>query len=97
MATKKVIKLDITQQGGIVKVSHNGELEYSIDCVRYIQRIKEDKVTPQSMANFIAEIINDCLNCKTASAALHDLDELGQYSTDTYFGDLDYRAENDLI
>jgi hypothetical protein len=90
MAKKKVKKLDITQQGGIVKVSRDGELEYSIDCVRYIQRIKEDKVSPQSMANWIAEIINDCLNCKTASAALSDLDELGQYSTNTYFSEIDY-------
>lgn len=88
---KKVNKIDITQQGGIIKISRNGEgPEWTMDVARYMQRIKEGKVTPESMANFIAEIINDCLNCKTASAALSDLDELGQYADDTYFSCIDY-------
>ena len=88
---KKVNKIDITQENGMIKISRNGEgPEWSMDVNRYIERIKEGKVTPQSMANFLAEVINDCLNCKTASSALTDLDELGQYSTNTYFGDIDH-------
>lgn len=88
---KKVNKIQITQENGMIKIFRNDDgPEWSMDVTRYIERIKEDKVTPQSMANFIAEIINDCLNCKTASSALTDLDELGQYSNNTYFGDIDF-------
>ena len=91
MATKKLKKLDITQQGGVIKITRDGEPEWTWYGDRYMERIKEGKISAESMANFIAEIINDCLNCKTVSAALSDLDELGQYSNDTYFGSLDYR------
>ena len=85
MATKK---LDITQQGGIVVVSRNGEAEWRVDCARYIQRIKEGNVSPEDMANFIAETIHDCLNSKTVVATLTDLDELDQYHEETYFSGL---------
>lgn len=87
---KKVNKIDITQQGGVIKISRNGEPEWAWHGDKYMERIKEGKISPESMANFIAELINDCLNCKTASSALHDLDELGQYSNDTYFSSIDH-------
>lgn len=90
MKTKKVNKIDITQQGGIISINRNDEgPEWRMDCGKYVDRIKEGKVTPERMANYIAEIICDCLNCKTASAALSDLDELGHYSESTYFSDID--------
>jgi hypothetical protein len=88
---KKINKIEITQQGGIITINRNGEgPEWRMDANRYMDRIKEGKVTPEGMANYIAEIINDCLNCKTASAKLDDLDELGQYSDCTYFSSIDY-------
>ena len=87
----KVNKIQITQENGMIKIFRNGEgPEWSMNVTKYMERIKDGKVTSQGMANFIAEVINDCLNCKTASSALTDLDELGQYSTNTYFGDIDY-------
>ena len=89
---QKIKELGITQQGGTVKITRNGETEWKLDCAWYVERIKEGKVSPERMANFIAEIIHDCINSKYATAGLTDLDELGQYSMSTYFSDLDYRA-----
>ena len=59
-----------------------------MDCAKYIERIKEGKVSPEGMANYIAEVIHDCLNCKTASSKLTDLDDLEQYFG-TYFENID--------
>ena len=74
-------KIEITQKDGKITISRNGEVEaiYHID--KMIDRIKKGDTTPIELANTIAEIMHDCLNCKTAASKLKDLNE-----TDAYFG-----------
>lgn len=86
---RKVNKISITQQGGKIRIYRNDELEKVFHLDEYMERIKEGKVTASGFGNFLAEIINDCLNCKTASSSLSDLDDLEQYYG-TYFENIDY-------
>ena len=85
----KTNKISITQKDGIIEISRNGELEsiYRID--RTYDRIKDGEMSLVGLANMIAEIMHDCLNCNTASATLKDENEKDQY-TGTYFESIDY-------
>lgn len=85
---RKVNKITINQYQGEIKVYRNDELETQYNLAGYMKRIQEGKITASGFANFIAEIMHDCLNCKTASCKLTDLDGLGQYSG-TYFEYID--------
>lgn len=85
---RKVNKISITQQGGTISIYRNDELEKVYYMEQYMSRIKEGKVSAAGFANFIAEIMHDCLNCKTASSKLTDLDDLEQYYG-TYFENID--------
>lgn len=89
---RKVNKISITQQGGKISIYRNDELEKVYHMDKYMERIKEGKVTASGFGNFLAEIINDCLNCKTASSRLSDLDDLKQYYG-TYFENIDQFAD----
>lgn len=88
----KTNKISITQKDGKIKISRNGEIEsiYHID--KTAERIKEGKMTDITLANMIAEIMHDCLNCKTASATLKDENEKDQYCG-TYFEGIDHLTE----
>ena len=81
-------KISITQQEGVIKISRNDELETTYNIAGLVEDIKKGDTNAQGLANMIAEIMCDCLNCKTASAALHDLDDLKQYFG-TYFENID--------
>lgn len=84
-------KIDIVQENGRILINRNLELEQSYDLNRVIKLVKEDKVDAIWLANFIAEIMYGCLNCKSASAKLKDLNERHQYSSDpTYFEMIDH-------
>lgn len=83
-------KLHITQKDGIIEILRNGEVDYIYDCNRLINRIKEEKMDSIGLANHLAEIIYGCLNCKTATCRLTDLNERNQYSDEgTYFEFID--------
>jgi hypothetical protein len=81
-------KITITQEDGVITISRNNEVEslYHIDKV--VERIKSDEMSTIGLANMIAEIMHDCLNCKSATAALKDLNEKDQYFG-TYFENID--------
>ena len=85
-------KITIEQEDGNISIYRNGEFEQSYDLARYVERIKEGEVDAIAVANFIAEIMNDALNCKSASSALHDLNEKKAYFG-TYFESIDFMAE----
>lgn len=85
---QKVNKITINQKDGQIEIYRNDELEKSYDMVMYAERIKSGRVTAIGLANFLAEVINDCLNCKTASSSLHDLNDMEQYYG-TYFENID--------
>ena len=83
--------LKITQENGFIDITRNGELDYKYDCNRLIERIKSDKLDAVSLANHLAEIMYGCLNCKSATAKLVDLNSRHQFSPDgTYFEHIDY-------
>lgn len=86
---RKVNKITINQKDGHIQVFRNDELEWQCDLVKYAERIAQGRVTPIGFANYFAEVIHDCLNCKTASATLHDLNDMEQYQG-TYFENIDY-------
>lgn len=85
-------KISITQKDGKIEISRNGELESRYHFDATVERIKEGKINAVALANMIAEIMCDCLNCKTASAALKDLNEMEQYRG-TYFENIDILEE----
>ena len=85
-------KIKITQEDGTIRIYRNEELEHRYDLARYVERIKEGKVDAISFANFVAEIMNDALNCKTATSVLHDLNDRQAYFG-TYFEEIDYFSE----
>lgn len=86
----KTNKIDIIQENGLIQVNRNGELESSYECNMIVQKIKTGKWDAICLANFIAEIMHGCLNCKSASAKLVDLNERYQFSECTYFDNIDY-------
>ena len=75
-------KIKITQENGIVRIYRNGEYEKGYD----FNQAKE--LTPVGLANMIAEIINDCLNCKSVSSSVQDLNDTKSYYG-TYFENID--------
>lgn len=76
-------KIKITQENGIVRIYRNGEYEKGYDFNRCLD------LTPIALGNMIAEIINDCLNCKSATSTLHDLNDTMSYQG-TYFENIDH-------
>ena len=82
-------KIKITQEDGIISIYRNEELEQSYDLVYCVERIKEGKIDAIGLANFVAEIMNDALNCKTATSTLHDLNDRKLYFG-TYFEEIDH-------
>lgn len=87
----KTNKIDIIQENGLIQVIRNGELESSYECNKIVQKIKADEWDAVWLANFIAEIMHGCLNCKTASAKLEDLNHRYQFSSEpTYFECIDH-------
>ena len=89
---KKQNKITIEQKDGRISIHRNGELEQTYDLARYVERIKEGKVDAINLANFVAEIMNDALNCKTAKSTLHDLNGKQAYFG-TYFEEIDHFEE----
>ncbi len=85
---KKQQAIKITQQDGFVKIHRNGECEQSYDFNIVVKKIESGEMTAISLANFVAELINDSLNCKTASSMLEDLNDCKQYRG-SYFEDID--------
>lgn len=87
----KTNKIDIIQENGLLQLIRNGELEKTYEFNRVVRLIKEDKIDAVWLANFVAEIMHGCMNCKSASAKLKDLNETYQYSSDpTYFEMIDH-------
>lgn len=76
-------ELEITQEDGIISVYKDNELQYSINMNR------KNKMSEIALANMIAELIHDCINCKTATAKLKDLNDTHSYY-DTYFARIDF-------
>ena len=85
-------KIEITQQDGTIGIYRSGELEayYHIDDIA--ERIKEGKMSAVALANMIAEIMHDCLNCKTATATLKDLNDTKSYRG-TFFESIDFLTD----
>lgn len=86
---KKVNKMKITQKDGVIEIYRNDELEQIYDCNRWISSITSGTLSNIGLANMLAEIINDCLNCKSTTSELHDLNDKRAYRG-TYFDYLDY-------
>lgn len=82
-------KITITQENGVITISRNNEVESMYHIDKVVERIKSDKLSTIGLANMIAEIMHDCLNCKSASSTLKDLNEKGQYFG-TYFENIDH-------
>ena len=78
---KKVNNIIINQEDGLITVIRDGEEEYRIDINGTLSRIRGGDVSNIVVANWIAEMLHDCLNCKTVSCELHDLND-----TRSYFG-----------
>ena len=85
---KKINKINITQQDGFIKISRNEEYEQGYDLNKVVERIKDDKMSAIGLANWIAEMLNDSLNCKSATATLKDLNDTASYRG-TYFENID--------
>ena len=81
-------KINITQQDGFIKIIRNGEYEQGYDFNKVLERIKDDKMSAVGLANWIAEMLNDSLNCKSATATLNDLNDTASYRG-TYFENID--------
>jgi len=94
MAKQKTRKIVINQHNGFISCLVDGEPEYSFDANFIIERVNEGYMTGVSLGNIIAELIHDCLNCKTAKAELHDLNDTKSYSDCTYFSSFDYITNN---
>ena len=84
----KKAKIEITQKDGVITISRNGEVETRYNMDRTIELIESGKMTSVGLANMIAEIMYDCLNCKSATASLKDLNETDAYQG-TYFETID--------
>lgn len=82
-------KIKIEQKDGNISVYRNDELDWQLNANRLVDNVKAGKTDAIRLANLIAEFINDCLNCKTASSSLKDLNNKQQY-TGTYFEHIDH-------
>ena len=85
---KKQQAIKIAQQDGVVKIHRLGECEQSYNFNIVVDKVKSGEMTSVELANFVAELINDSLNCKTATSVLEDLNGCNQYRG-TYFEDVD--------
>lgn len=81
---KNVNNIIINQEDGFITIIRNDEEEHCIDINRTFSRIKGSNTSPVAIANWIAEMLHDCLNCKTASCELYDLNDTSAY-IGTYF------------
>lgn len=89
---KKQNAIKITQENGKISIYRNGECEHQIFCNRVVERIKQGDLSEIGLANYFAEVINDCLNCKTAVSVVEDLNDTKPYRG-TYFEDIDQFIE----
>ena len=85
---KKQQAIRMIQQDGVIKIHRNGECEQSYNFNIVVSKVKSGEMTSVELANFVAELINDSLNCKTATSMLEDLNGCNQYRG-TYFEDVD--------
>ena len=68
-------KVKITQKDGVVQVRE----KYSDDLLWTYDFNQKEKPSAVALANMVAEVINDCLNCKKATSELHDLNDTKSY------------------
>ena len=80
--------IKITQKDGVISIIRLGEVEATYHINKIAERIKDEKMSSIALANMIAEIMHDCLNCKKAIATLEDLNDTKSYRG-TYFEDID--------
>ena len=85
---KKTQGIKLTQKDGVIGIYRLGEMEACYHMDKIVERIKDDKMSAVALANMIAEIMHDCLNCKKAVATLEDLNDTKSYRG-TYFEDID--------
>lgn len=81
---ENVNNIIINQEDGFITIIRNGDEEHCIDINSTFSRIKGGDTSPVAIANWIAEMLYDCLNCKTASCEIYDLND-----TRSYFGYID--------
>lgn len=81
-------KIGIVQKDGVITISRNNEVETRYQLDKVVSSIQSGEMTSIGLANMIAEIMHDCLNCKSAAASLKDLNETDQYNG-TYFESID--------
>lgn len=85
---KKAQGIKITQKDGVIGIYRLGELEACYHIDETVQAVKDGEMSAVALANMIAEIMYDCLNCKKAIATLEDLNDTKSYRG-TYFEDID--------
>lgn len=81
-------QIKITQKDGVIGIYRLGEMEACYHIDKTVERVKDGKISAVALANMIAEIIHDCLNCEKAVATLEDLNDTKSYRG-TYFEDID--------
>lgn len=86
---KKQQVIKMIQQDGVIKIHRNGECEQSYNFNIVVNKVKSGDMTAIELANFVGELVNDSLNCKTATSVIEDLNGCNQYRG-TYFEDLNY-------
>ena len=72
------------QKDGKIFVERNEEIEFTLDVNILLKNYADGKTDAIGIANYIAEIINDCLNCKSAKSNLSDENDRRSYNG-TYF------------
>ncbi len=85
---KKTQGIKITQKDGVIGIYRLGELEACYHIDETVKAIQDSEMSAVALANMIAEIMYDCLNCKKAVASLEDLNDTKSYRG-TYFEDID--------
>ena len=82
-------KIIIEQKDGKITVYRNDEIDWTYDCNRVVERIQDGRMSAIGLANNIAEIIHDSLNCQNVKSKLTDANGTGSYNG-TYFEYLEY-------
>ena len=74
-------KVKTTQKDGLVVVQESitGEVLYDKDFSDIVFRIKEGYLDAIGLANYVAELMHDCINMELVSSSLSDLNERGVY------------------
>lgn len=85
---KKTQGIKITQKDGTIGIYRLGELEACYHIDETVKAIQDGEMSAVALANMIAEIMCDCLNCKKAVATVEDLNNTKSYRG-TYFEDID--------